>query len=251
MSKRNTILAATLLGAGLLQVIAEDIQPVQTGGALLPCCNLAQRPGAAPFAKDYLGTWFPFHQIAFLNDGQYGNNSAWVAGTTDSFCGILFSSMERVTSIAFGRDNTGQLADRSAGTYTLQYTTNANPNAATPDEQWTTIGTLAKTESVRQRFKFPAVSATAIRLKVQVAAHGAGGAGAVDELEVYGMPKFEIETAAVRIKWFAEQDSWYVLQSTTDYLTWSNLALIRGNGFETNMVEWTTNRSTFYRLLQD
>ena len=50
--------------------------------------------------------------------------------------------MVDITSVAWGRDNLGQFADRSDGVYTLQVTTVEAPNAETPDGSWTTVGTF-------------------------------------------------------------------------------------------------------------
>ncbi len=135
------------------------------------------------------------HQIAHLNDGQYGNSSNWIGVPGGlSFAGIAWGSTRRIDSIAFGRDNTGQFKDRVNGVQTLQYTNVANPGEA----DWNTIGSLTYSEgvftspgsgifvtppsprnpSLRHRYFFEPVDARAIRIITS-------DERAIDEIEVY------------------------------------------------------------------
>lgn len=57
-----------------------------------------------------------------------------------------------------------------------------------------------------------------------------------------------IETAAVRLRWFAEPNVTYQVQWSPDFQSWSNLALIFGMGLETNYVDWTDGPRKFYRV---
>lgn len=132
---------------------------VEEGGTFAPN-NLATAPGATPIASDV---------------------------TLDG--GLAASST--VTRVAWSRDNTGLFTDRTFGEYTLQYTTAANPSAATPAEDWNTIGNIVYDEAfpdnpaLRHLWEFEAVSAvTAIR--VVVPQTGIGGGTNMDEIEVYG-----------------------------------------------------------------
>jgi hypothetical protein len=227
---------------------------VETNGTLNDR-NLARATGATPFAKDLLSGWFPYHQIAFLNDGNYGNSNAWVSDSFNSFCGINFARRQQVSSIAFSRDNNEVFNDRSRGRYTFQWTAVPNPNEQTPDAAWNTIGAITNTvgtQARRQRICFPAVSATGIRILTQAAEVSPGGGGiAVDELEIYsGAPVLEIETAAVRVRWFGESNVTYQVQSSLNANTWSNLTTIVGCGAFTNIVDWTDGPRRFYRLVE-
>lgn len=135
------------------------------------------------FAKDVLPS--APHSIEGLNDGTYGNSSSWIPNSANSFAGISLGAVPvSVNRIAFGRDNTGTLTDRAATTYTLQFTTVANPNDTTTT--WTTIGTLNLADTLsfpspalRHLFAFPTVQATGIRLIV------AADNTAIDEIELY------------------------------------------------------------------
>ncbi|HEX2750428.1 MAG TPA: lamin tail domain-containing protein, partial [Verrucomicrobiales bacterium] len=178
-----------LTGGGL--ALAEEAGSMDAANDLA----LASK-GAVAFAKDLLGNgaYAPTHTIPNLNNGTYGNASSWIGDTANSFCGIsLGATPVTLRSIAFGRDNTAGFTDRSLGLFTLQYTTVANPSAATPDASWTNIGTLNyqsagggnnfTAPSRRHRFNFTAVSATGIRLTCPGAGLGTGSC--VDEIELY------------------------------------------------------------------
>ncbi|HIG84892.1 MAG TPA: hypothetical protein EYQ23_12595, partial [Verrucomicrobiales bacterium] len=101
------------------------------------------------FALDLInnGAFRPSHDIPNLNDGIYGNGNSWIGNSLDSFCGINLGATEMtISSIAFGRDNTGTFGDRNQGIYTLQFTRMPNPDENTTDTGdantgWNTIGT--------------------------------------------------------------------------------------------------------------
>jgi Lamin Tail Domain/CotH kinase protein len=179
----------TLTGGGLALV-----EEGPFGGT--PPMNLARQPGSAPFVIDSL-SGFPIHNFVNLNDGVYGNNNSWIGNSgAPGYAGIRFAATNTITSIAFGRDNTGGFADRTLGTYTLQYTRVAVPGVGTTftgnaDTGWATIGTLNYQSAGsgyftaperRHRFTFTPVTVTGIRLLVP--ATGIGGGTCIDEIEV-------------------------------------------------------------------
>jgi hypothetical protein len=165
-----------------------------TGSAPLPGINIA-RQGTA-FAQDvYAGGTNPNHTIAHLNDGQYGNSFSWLGASVNSFAGVAFSAPSDIISIAFGRDNTGAVTDRYQGSYILQYTRVANPNASTPDGDWTTIGAFDYTATfpdasgwVRHVYQFDRIlGVTGVRVRVSAADQL--NPIAIDELEVGAVPE--------------------------------------------------------------
>ena len=160
--------------------------------------------GGSAFAQDVIP--IAPHQISRLNDGLYGNPNSWIGNSTSSFAGINLGSLKKINRVAFGRDNTGVLADlRWDGIYTIQYTTVANPDANTAS--WTTIGVIDRgyaayfpTPSIlRQLFSFPPVMATGVRL-LTVAAAGSPYALGIDELEIYDVtgPDIMVEQVAYK-----------------------------------------------------
>lgn len=191
--------AVVILGGGGLSLLQEGPPAANAGDPAVPA-NLAT--GATPFALDELG--LATHFIANVNNGSYGNSSSWIGngatGTSGAFIGIdLGAEPTTVASIAFGRSNVlggdpcgGVCVDRNLGVYTLQFTSEANPNAATSDASWTTIGTLNYTGAggtnfaaphQRHLYEFNAVNATGLRLIVP--ATGIAGGTAIDEIELY------------------------------------------------------------------
>lgn len=162
---------------------------VTSGGSFLTHNRAA---GSRTFAKDEIG--IAPHAIANVADGAYANASSWIAGSTDSFVGVsLGSTAISVNRVAFGRDQTRATGDRWQGTYIIERTTVADPNASTPDSAWLPIalmdynalqlaGTLTF-PAERHVWFFPAVQATGIRLRVKSTA--ANNIIAIDELEIY------------------------------------------------------------------
>jgi|GEM_PF-426883 len=164
--------------------------------------------GAQAFGSSELD--FGIHFIRKINDGIYGNASSWIsdrgvgAGADENpFVGITFATPVDVTSIAFGRDNGdtteagcgGTCADRSLGTYTLQYTTLSNAGVATEETGdaatgWVILGTInylaaappGFNPSRRHAYTVNAqgrpIAASAIRIKVS------DGNIAIDEVEI-------------------------------------------------------------------
>ena len=160
--------------------------------------NLANADGAVAFAKDVLaGGSYTEHQIVHLNDGSYGNSHSWIGQTDGTFAGVNLSGSHAIGRIAFGRDNLGTYTDRNAGTYTLQYTTVADPSASTPDVDWVTIDELAydgefpDSPYLRHVYEFDPVDATGVRIIVSDG--GYQGGMAIDELEVFAPTRSAIE----------------------------------------------------------
>jgi hypothetical protein len=173
--------------AGL--ALSGSLALIEEGGSIA-VNNLAD--GKTAFAKDVLAG-YTSHTIPHLNDQVYGNFFSWIGNSDNSFAGInLGATPITVNGFAFGRDNTGSDTDRAYGLYTLQYTTVPNPDAATPDSSWTTIGTLNYGAAggtnfsfpyKRHRYTFAPVAATGIRLRVP--GIGLATGACIDELEIY------------------------------------------------------------------
>lgn len=162
----------------------------ETGGGMLPT-NIA-RYGTA-FAKDCI-SGYPAHQIAHLNDGLYGNEHSWIAGSMDSFAGIAFDRPYDIDSIAFGRDNGGeqtQYTDRYLGQYVLQYTRATNPGVWTPEGEWITIGEFSylstdTTGYLRHLYTFDRINGvTGIRIRTIASITPI----CIDEIEVGAVPE--------------------------------------------------------------
>jgi len=166
-----------------------------TSGTMTQATNIAlDVNGGVAFAKDVINNGgFAAHSTPHLNDGIYGNANSWIGDTEDSFAGVRFAAPTTIERLAFGRDNTGQFADRSDGYYLVQYTTAANPNASTADSEWTNLGPAfidpnEATRALRHEYSFsPVAGATALRIITP--GNGLADGRAIDELEVYAVPE--------------------------------------------------------------
>jgi hypothetical protein len=180
--------------------ITGGITLVEEGGSMGSGNVAAASDGSLPFAIDSL-TGYDAHSIPHINDGKYGNDYSWIGVATSEtlgqgFVGVNFGEACEITSIAFGRDNTGGFYDlRILGTYRLQYTTSADPNEFTPDSEWIDLGTVTynawggehfSNPALRHRYEFDAVTATGVRVIVPYV-QNTGNGTCIDELEVYGV----------------------------------------------------------------
>jgi hypothetical protein len=195
MGIKTRIALAVVAAASFVSVAqAATLTYESTGGGLFSFdASINQPNGAVPtaFAFDLLGNgaFAPTHTIPHLNDGVYGNSNSWIGNSEGTFAGISFDNTVQIGKVAWGRDNTGHFFDRNLGTYTLQYTTVANPNAATPSGSWTTLGSvtygpggdLTVGTALRNVWSFPSVAATGIRLFVP--GNDFASFAAIDELE--------------------------------------------------------------------
>lgn len=87
-------------------------------------------------------------------------------------------------------------------------------------------------------------------------ANGLGFNGTLDELRISDIQRvftnsrlLSIETAAVRLRWFAESNQTYQVQWSPDMQGWSNMTELVGTGGETNLLDWTDGSKRFYRLI--
>ncbi len=147
--------------------------------------------GSLPFSTTPTSVHAPTHVEAHLNDGNYGNAKSHINGPGSpepTHMGIALPGLFQLEGIAFGRDNNGVQLDRTLGLYTLQITTVTNPNAGTPDGDWTTVGTVdyQNPTPLRHRYAIATdggdpVSATGVRIILANAEIG------IDELELYAV----------------------------------------------------------------
>lgn len=141
---------------------------------------------------------------SLLNDGRYGNSSAWSPAANDLIPVIIlrFNQTLPISSIAWSRDNgdttetscaDGTCVDRALGNYTFQYTLVTNPavivnNSSNPSNGWTTIATVQYlstrpgfTPHLRHRFDFShtngPILATGLRLRPT-------STNTIDEIEI-------------------------------------------------------------------
>lgn len=167
--------------------------------------------GSIPIGSSELTYEGARHFITNINDGLYGNFPSWISAgglddTTDPnpWIGVIFPNEVTLTNIAWGRDNGdaigdvgcpgGSCSDRTAGTYTLQYTLVSPPDLSTAESDdatagWVTFGSVTYLGSLpptfipylRHRYNIASaapLNATAVRIKLS------SGLISIDELEV-------------------------------------------------------------------
>jgi hypothetical protein len=156
----------------------------------------SQTQGGVAFANEvFAGGGNPSHQIDHLNNGLYGNAESWLGnntGANTAFAGVAFDGPQTISSLAFGRDATGALADRDLGTYIFQFTRDefdplsiASVNGASW-QQFLTVTYPGDAppgqEHLRHQFDFASIiGVTGVRVLLST------NANAIDELEVFGI----------------------------------------------------------------
>lgn len=206
------IAGLALSGAAQASVVTTGDISLLTTGPISPATPvLSGALDIAPAGTAYASSLiccYAAHTIAHLNDGTYGNSNSWIGGASqnvqdptltttigEGFAGIDLpgTSLYSLTGFAFGRDNTGTYGDRANGLYYIQYTTVTNPDATTPDNDYTTLGTINITgnDALRHLYSIPTpVNATGFRIVVPLTTTGSGSdfanANDIDEIEILG-----------------------------------------------------------------
>jgi len=162
-------------------VAAQTQNAVPFGSGSLPgYCDNTQAGAGVSFGGNGI------HCFDNINDGQYGNSQSWIPNQNGGqlFVGIAFDGIRSFSSFSLARDQGGEghtYADRTGGSYELQYTAVANPTHTTPDAEWCSAGTFTRNTHLRMGFQLSEpVHATGVRLVVS------DSAACIDELEVYG-----------------------------------------------------------------
>ena len=174
---------------------------------------LASR-GSVAFSSSDLGRQLniPFYLADNLNDGLYGDMNGW-RGADDNpfepvaFAGVRLAKLTAIGRVAWSRDNGnnatdscgGQCTDRSTGSFTLQFTSVANPDANTADTGnaltgWQTIGTAdyrvgdtTFTPYLRHEYALSSANGSILAsgFRLLVPATGLASGTAIDEIELY------------------------------------------------------------------
>ncbi len=250
--------------------------------------------GTAAFSSSDLGDilGIPFHRAVNLNDGFYGNAYSWISanglgGSSDPgpFAGLRFAGLVGITSLAWSRDNgnvagdccNGTLRDRALGTYRIQYTTLALPDASTLETGvaatgWQDVGSVYYRQALgdyftpylRHRFEISAggqpLQATGIRLLVS------DGNLALDELEI-NAPTAEAprplellgavwsgDGQSLGLRWRSEAGAFYAVERSANLEAASWVAIMEGvpaQGEETTVSAAAGGARAFYRIRQE
>ena len=199
----------------------------EIGGSFAPNNLAGQSAGATPFAKDLIaGGGYPAHQIPHINDETYGNSNSWIGNSADTFAGVRLNGPQTIASVAWGRDNTAAIADRTDGPYTVQYTTVANPDQTTPDADWSSFQTINYSgdpgNAMRHRYDFdPIANVTGVRIA------GLAAPTAVDEIELYAAPAVPPGLPTAGLTSWLKGDAGVITDGAGNVSTWIDQS---GNG---------------------
>jgi hypothetical protein len=142
-----------------------------------------------PIQQDNYGNaadWGAAHAF----DGIYGVTAgdAWIAGAAESYLGVRLDGVYDIDHIAISSASDETDYNRSAGEYTLEYTTDTTLNAGNPEAvAWNSIGVWNNPlpKMTRKVFRFDTLRyVTGMRVRVAKADYSEYIS--VDELEVYG-----------------------------------------------------------------
>ena len=97
---------------------------------------LASAGATATASGVYLDGGNPIHQLAFVNDGRYGNPRSWIANSsTDAWVQIELAKPVLISRIKWARDREGRYSDRLAVEYRF--------DVATEPGQWRIVADSA------------------------------------------------------------------------------------------------------------
>ena len=99
--------------------------------------NLALASRGAHATASSVLRGYAIHAIPHLNDGRYGNDHSWIAGSTgDEWAQIELPATERVARVVISRDRLGKFLDRQV--------LDARVLVSTDGRDWSATGTLSR-----------------------------------------------------------------------------------------------------------
>jgi len=119
-------LRLTILDTNSLEPCIDELEVFDTQGR-----NVAlAAAGGVPAASGSLVT-AGVHELAHVNDGQYGNGRSWMAATRkDGWVTIEFAEPATIDRIVWGRDRTGKFTDRVPVAYRIEVSAAAGADDA-------------------------------------------------------------------------------------------------------------------------
>jgi hypothetical protein len=113
-----------------------DEMEVMTAGEKTTNVALASAGAKATASGVYNNGREPIHQLAHVNDGQYGNSRSWISNEVGrGWVQIELAKTETIDRVMWGRDRKGEYKDRTATRYQIEV-------AVEPGE-WTVVATSA------------------------------------------------------------------------------------------------------------
>ncbi len=153
--------------------------------------NLALASGGAKASASSCLPGFPIHQIAHLNDGQYGNDHSWIAASEEGWAQIELAQVATVDRIVISRDRSGTHTDRLPASFEIQVSLDGElwrSVLCIETTKWSLAELIHILPSRPTQVDFPPRQARYVRM---VISSSGGGQPCVDELEVYGLDEQE------------------------------------------------------------
>jgi len=144
--------------------------------------NLALSPEAKPNASSVFDKGAnPFHQIAHLNDGWFGNRTSWIPEKMPAWAEIDLGSAYQVSEVRIGNDHAQEYRDRAATEVRILVATSYAADSDAPG--WQVVaqssGEPIQAEKV---FEFSPCAARWVRVELL---KGGADMPRLDEIEVY------------------------------------------------------------------
>ncbi len=98
-----------------------EIFAISDGASAPHNVALASAGAKASASGVYRDGEYPIHQLAHVNDGQYGNSHSWISkGLEGAWIQIELPAPMKIDRIHWGRDREGQYSDRTATQYRVE-----------------------------------------------------------------------------------------------------------------------------------
>lgn len=194
-----TRVAAVVTAVVAAQTASAQLNLIAIGGGPMSGNVALWSAGATPYGSSSI-SGYPYHKIAGINDGWYGNDgninygggagssgASWIPTTFSAIGGVTLAGPTTIGQVAWGRDSSLTYQERTAGTYYFEVSTDGLGffNGA---KVWTTVGSVSLSDftandSKRHLYSFTAqTGVTDARLRIV-------GSGVlpvcIEELELY------------------------------------------------------------------
>ena len=124
---RTKRLRFSVLATNQLEPCLDELEVFSAAGA-----NVALASAGAQVASSGDSTVADRHELRFVNDGQYGNSRSWMSNESGKgWIEVTFADEQLIDRVAWGRDRTGEFADRLAVDYRIE--------VAAPSGEWVAV----------------------------------------------------------------------------------------------------------------
>ena len=128
---RTKRLRFSVLATNQLEPCLDELEVFSAAGA-----NVALASAGAQVASSGDSTVADRHELRFVNDGQYGNSRSWMSNESGKgWIEVTFAEEQLIDRVAWGRDRTGEFADRLAVDYRIEVAATSGDWVAVADAE--------------------------------------------------------------------------------------------------------------------